>query len=85
MAGSQPESWADWAMAWANVYSGERGEFETAGQVTAEVDTRLQISWISRQKPTMRILYDDSIYDIHRIEELGRCERWNVFAKGRVE
>jgi SPP1 family predicted phage head-tail adaptor len=83
--GEPTESWDDWATVWANVYSGAGRELEAARQVTAEIDTQFQIRWIEGLTPTMRILYEGRVYDIHRIQEVGRRERWNIYAKARQE
>lgn len=83
--GEPTETWTDWATVWANVYSGGGREFEAARQITAELDTQFQIRWLSGLKPTMRILYEDRVYEILRIQEVNRRERLNVWTKARQE
>lgn len=81
--GEPIETWRDWATVWANVYSGGGREFEAARQISAEIDTQFQVRWIDGLSPTMRILYQDRLYDIQRIQEAGRRERLNIFARAR--
>lgn len=83
--GEPTETWADWATVWANINSGARRELEEAPQVTAEIDTQFQIRWISGLNLTMHILYEGRVYYIHRIQEAGRRERWNIYAKARQQ
>lgn len=81
--GEPTETWATWLSTWANVYSGGGREFEAARQINAEIDTQFQIRWRSGLNTTMRILYESRYYDIYRIQEVGRQERWNIWAKAR--
>lgn len=81
--GEPTETWTDWATVWANVYYGGGREFAAAQQVTAEIDTQFQIRYMAGLVPTMRIVYDGRYYDIHRIDEVGRRNRWNIWAKAR--
>ncbi len=83
--GEPTQTWTDWATVWANVYSGAGRELEAARQITAEIDTQFQIRYVAGLKPTMRISYEGRIYDIYRIEEVGRRNRWNIWAKARQE
>ncbi len=81
--GEPTETWSDWATVWANVYMGGGREFEAARQITAEIDTQFQIRYVSGIQETMRISYDGRLYDIYRIQEVGRHERLNLWAKAR--
>ena len=83
--GEPTEVPAVFATLWANVYYGGGREFESARQVNAEIDTQFQIRHIEGLLPTMRILYEGRYYDIYRIDEVGRRERWNIWAKARRE
>jgi SPP1 family predicted phage head-tail adaptor len=83
--GEPTETWTTWRECWANVYSGAGREIEAARQITAEIDTQFQIRWVEGLTPTMRISYDGRYYDIHRIEEVGRRNRWNIWTKARQE
>lgn len=83
--GEPTETWTTWATVWANVYCGGGREFEQARQITAEIDTQFQIRYITGLLPTMRIVYDGRYYDIHRIDEVGRRNRWNIWAKARAD
>ena len=83
--GEPTQTWTTWATVWANVYSGGGREFEAARQITAEIDTQFQVRWIDGLTPTMRILYEGRTYDILRIQEVGRRERWNIWTKARQE
>lgn len=83
--GEPTETWSDWATVWANVYSGSGRELEAARQITAEIDTQFQIRYVSGLTPTMRILYEGRTYDIWRIQEVGRRNRWNIFCKASLE
>lgn len=81
--GEPTESWADWATVWANVYPANGREFQDAAQMTAEADTQFQIRWVEGLEATMRISYDGRLYDIYRIDEVGRYSRLNIWAKAR--
>ena len=81
--GEPTESWSDWATVWANVYYGGGREFAAAQQLNAEIDTQFQIRYIAGLSITMRISYDNRYYDIYRIDEVGRRNRWNIWAKAR--
>jgi SPP1 family predicted phage head-tail adaptor len=83
--GEPLQTWATVAQVWANVYHGGGREFEAARQVNAEIDTQFQIRWLAGVTPTMRILYDDAVFDIYRVDEVGRKERLNIWAKARKE
>jgi len=81
--GEPTQNWDDWATVWANVYYGGGREFEAARQLNAEISVQFQIRHIAGLLPTMRILYEDRYYDIERIDEVGRRNRWNIWAKAR--
>lgn len=81
--GNPTKTWSDWLETYANVYFGGGREFEAARQINAEVDTQFQIRWTTGLSATMRILYDGVYYDIHRIQEVGRRQRLNIWAKAR--
>jgi len=81
--GEPTQTWTDWATVWANVYYGGGREFEHARQLTAEIDTQFQIRYVEGLLPTMRIAYEGRYYDIYRMDEVGRRNRWNIWAKAR--
>jgi len=83
--GEPTETWADFATVWANVYNGGGHEFEQARQITAEIDTQFQIRYMPGITNTMRISYEGRLYDIHRIDEVGRRRRLNLWCKARQE
>ena len=83
--GEPTQSWTTWKEVWANVYSGGGREFDAARQLNAEIDTQFQIRWVDGVRPTMRILYDGTHYDIYRVQEVGRRQRLNIWAKARHE
>lgn len=79
--GDNTKSWATWKSPWANVKHFSGGEKQEARQIYAEVKTRFQIRWVSGLSPKMRISYDGRYYDIYEIEEVGRRQRWNIWAR----
>ena len=83
--GEVTQTWTDWLETYANVYSGGGREFEAAKQINADIDTQFQIRWISGLSPKMRIYYDGLYYDIYRIQEVGRRQRLNIWARARQE
>ncbi|RPH38358.1 head-tail adaptor protein [bacterium] len=83
--GEPTESWTTWHTCWANVYSGGGREFEAARQISAEIDTQFQIRYVDGLISTMRINYDGRYYDIHRVQEVGRRDRWNIWTKARQQ
>jgi SPP1 family predicted phage head-tail adaptor len=83
--GEAVETYADWATVWASVTPWQMKEFNLAGQISAEVDTRFHIRYLSGMTPTMKIVYDGKTYDIYKFEEVGRHDRMNIFAKARQE
>jgi SPP1 family predicted phage head-tail adaptor len=83
--GEPTTTWATWNTVWANVYTGGGREFEAAQQTNAEIDTQFQIRYVAGLSPKMRISYNSQYYDILRIEEVGRRNRWNIWAKARQE
>jgi SPP1 family predicted phage head-tail adaptor len=81
--GEPTQTWSDWATVWANVYYGGGREFEQARQVNAEISAQFQIQYCSGLLQTMRILYDGKYFDIDHFDEVGRKNRWNIWAKAR--
>lgn len=83
--GENTQTWSTWKLLYANVYTGGGREFEAAKQINAEIDTQFQIRWVDGLSPKMRISYDGRYYDIYRIQEVGRRQRWNIWARARQE
>lgn len=81
--GEPTETYAPWATVWGNKYEGGGREFEAARQITAEIDTQFQIRYVAGLSTTMRITYEGRQYDILRIQEVGRRNRLNIWAKAR--
>ncbi len=81
--GEPVEQWTPWATVWANKWDGGGREFEAARQINAEIDTQFQIKYLEGLKTTMRITCNGLLYDIYRIQEVGRNDRLNVWAKAR--
>lgn len=77
------ETWATWATVWANVYSGSSRELDAARQISVEVDTQFQIRWLEGLSESMRIVYQGVNYHIYNIQEVGRRDRINIFAKAK--
>lgn len=83
--GESIETATTFATVWASVTPWQMKEFNLAGQISAEVDTRFHVRYIEGLSPTMKIIYEGRIYDVYRIEEVGRRDRVNIFAKARQE
>lgn len=81
--GEPTKSWADWAVVYANVYDGPGRELEAARQQIGEVVTQFQIRWAAGLSVTMRILFNGLIYDIQRIVEFRKENRWDIYATAR--
>lgn len=81
--GEPTQTWSTWKEVWANVYFGGGREFEAARQINAEIDTQFQVRYVAGLAPTMRISYEGRTYDIYRIQEVGRRNRLNIWAKAR--
>lgn len=84
-SGEATETPSTFATVWASVVPWQGREFTEAGQLSAEISTRFHIRWIDGLKATMRVSYDSKIYEIVRIEEIGRHDRVNIYAKAREE
>ena len=83
VSGQPTKTPTTFATVWASVVPWQGREFTAAGQLSAEIDTRFHIRWISGLSATMRILYDGITFEIVRFEEVGRHDRLNIYAKGR--
>ena len=83
--GEPTQNWNDWLTCWANVYYGGGREFEAARQLNAEISIQFQIRYVAGLSNTMRILYEEKYFDVDRFDEVGRRNRWNIWAKARRE
>jgi SPP1 family predicted phage head-tail adaptor len=82
--GEPTESWSKWLTCRANYYTSGK-EFEAARQINAEISAWFQVWYVAGLSATMRILYEGRYFDIDHFDEVGRRERWNIWAKARQE
>ena len=77
--------WSALATVWANVVELAGRESLQASQTYAEAITRFQIRYRDDVKRTYRLKYQDRIYDIISISELGVKEGQEILATFHAE
>lgn len=83
--GEEVESWSVWITVWAEVQPLDGSERWQAQEVMAEAPTRFRLRWLPGLSVEDRIRYDDRLYDIHSINEIGRRRGWEILAKARAD
>jgi len=83
--GEEIESWSAWQTVWAEVAPLDGAERWQAQEVMAEAPTRFRLRWLPGLSVEDRIRYEDRLYDIHSINEIGRRRGWEVLAKARAD
>lgn len=82
--GEPVPTWGVLDTVWAQVEPLKGSERFVAQQASAEVDTRFTVRWRDDIDATMRIVYEDAVYDIDSVIEIGRHEGLEIMAKSRV-
>jgi SPP1 family predicted phage head-tail adaptor len=87
--GEEIEGWAEAGALWMGKRDVRASERFGPDQVVAEIDTVFRARWspaLTVIRPeTHRLLYDDRIYNIHGITELGRRETVEIACAARGE
>jgi SPP1 family predicted phage head-tail adaptor len=79
--GESEEGWTTFAIIWANInYKGGREGFY-ARQVVATGDVVFKIRYTAGITPKMRILFNNTVYNIIAISETGRNHFMEITAK----
>lgn len=81
--GAPVDTWATFVEVWAQVKPIRGDEYFAAQQVNARVDAVFRLRWLSGVLETMRIHYDDKLWDIRSINELGFREGLEIYAEVR--
>lgn len=83
--GSKQEVASDFATLWSDYRPRAGRQFFEAEQIKADRTGTFRIYWIAGLKATMKIEYDGDLWDIHRIDEIGRREGIEIFATAKRE
>jgi SPP1 family predicted phage head-tail adaptor len=71
-AGEAIESWTDDATVWAEARDPKGRELFQADQRAAQIDRVFVLRWRAINQKDYRILYENDVYDIEEIAEIGR-------------
>jgi SPP1 family predicted phage head-tail adaptor len=77
------KNWATLATAWASKEDVSDTERLAAQAVSATLTTRFQIRWspqVSDVNPKDRVVFNDQVYDIQAVKEIGRHEGLEISA-----
>ena len=77
-------TWTLVATAHAEIVPMRASERFTSQQFLAEVDTRLRLRWRDDVDATMRVVFENTAYDIASVTEIGRREGTEIIARARV-
>lgn len=83
--GAPVESWTTFATVWAQKTDLRGQEYFAAQKENAEVTTLWRIRYLTGLKAEMRISYDNLVYDIIQISELGRRDGMEIMSIARIE
>lgn len=73
-SGQENKTWADLANVWAEKVERSGREYFAADQVVGEVDTLFKIRYRDGVNNQMRVSYQQQVYDIRAVQEIGRRE-----------
>lgn len=82
--GASVPSWGTLATVWAQVLPVAGGETFGADQITALADVKLRIRHRTDVTTKVRVSYASKVYDITRIDELGRGAGLDLYCKVRT-
>ena len=83
--GEEVETWATFSSVWAKVIPLRGQERFESKLVNAEVDTMFRIRYLSGVLPTMRVVHETRLYDIHSVIEIGRREGHDLVTSVRLD
>lgn len=82
--GTATQTWAALATVWASVEWIRDGERWAAAQVVAEATLRVQTRYRD-VKTTDRLIYEDVVYNIVGVKEIGRRDGLEITCAGRAD
>lgn len=83
--GEPIETWADIKTVWAEYLPMRGAERYASAQTIAEADTRWRIRYRDGITPVDRIYYNNTVYDVQSVVELGRKSGLELYTKTRAE
>lgn len=86
--GEEINSWSTFATVWAELKYAGGNEAYPDNQFVSKVDTVFRIRWSNTVKPLEardRVIFDNRIFDIVAVHEIGRREGLELFAYTRGE
>jgi len=83
--GEEVETWSTFSKVWAKVIPLRGQERFESKQVNAELDTMFRIRYLTGVLPTMRIVHETRLYDIHSVAEIGRREGLDLLSRVRLD
>ncbi len=83
--GEDVEKWSTFSTVWAKVIPLRGQERFESKLVSAELDTMFRIRYLAGVIPTMRIIHETRIYDIHAVMEIGRREGLDLLSSVRLD
>ena len=83
--GGQVKTWAPLATVWASATVIRSGERMTEGELAATADMTFQIRWGVGVTVLDRVAYDGRLWDISRVNEIGRRVGQEIIAVARSE
>lgn len=81
--GERIETWATFATVWAKKIEQSGREFFSEEQNISQKSIIFKIRYLSGVGQNMRVSYDNKIYEIEYVKELGRTEGQELFCKVR--
>ncbi|MCM2506068.1 phage head closure protein [Aureimonas altamirensis] len=82
------KTWGTLATVWASKEDIKDGERFAAGQVSASITTRFQIRYsqtVSSVSPLDRVEFENRVYEIVGVKEIGRREGLEITAAARAD
>lgn len=83
--GEEIETWEKAWEVWAEVIPLKGNELYQARQTIANIDTKFRIRYLPNIGPENTIVYDNRIYDIYSVAEIGRRRILEILATARAE
>lgn len=86
--GEEIETWLPMATVWAAWRRASARETQAAAEVSASVTDVFEVRWssqVSDLTPKDRVIFDERIYDIAAVQEIGRREGLRIGASARAE
>jgi SPP1 family predicted phage head-tail adaptor len=83
--GESVANWSDLATVWAQQQTVKALEKWVSQQVKAEIDVKFRIRYRSDVTPMNRLVFEDRVFDIISVSEVGRREALDIIGKARAE